>query len=63
MWDSALYAMNLFYYHWLVNKVVSTNGLVEQSQAGNLNRDMYGEKVELERRHLLPKEEDLKSYW
>ena len=40
MWDSPWYAVNMFYYHWLMNKAVSANGLAEQSQAENPNRDI-----------------------
>ena len=34
MWDFPLYAMNMFYCHWLIKKLLSVNGLTEYSQAG-----------------------------
>ena len=32
MWDSPLYAVNMFYYYWLIKKLL-------QPMVGNLNRD------------------------
>ena len=38
MWDSTLYAMNMFYCLWLLKFLLSANGLTEYSQAG---KDTY----------------------
>ena len=38
MCNSPLLAANLFYYHWLMNKAASANGLAEQSQVGNSSK-------------------------
>ena len=46
MWVSPLYTVNMLYCHWLMNKAVSANGLAEQSQSGNLNRDIEREQAE-----------------
>ena len=35
MWDYTLYAVNMLYYHWLMKKAVSADGLAEKSQVGN----------------------------
>ena len=34
MWDSSVYAMNMFYCHWLIKKLFLTNGLTEYIQTG-----------------------------
>ena len=44
MWNSSLYALNMFYYFQLMNKAVSTTGFAEQSQAGNMNRNIQKAK-------------------
>ena len=31
MWE-VMYDVNKFYYHWLIKKLLSANGLTEQSQ-------------------------------
>lgn len=38
MWDVLLYAMNMYFYYWLMNKAVSANGQAGFSQAGYLNK-------------------------
>ena len=42
MWDSPLYAMNMFYCHWLIKELLSVNGLTEYSQAA---KDIYIKRV------------------
>ena len=44
--DSPLYAVNMFYYHWLMNKAVSANDLAEQSQTENSSREIYIERID-----------------
>ena len=34
MWDFSLYAMNIFYYHWLIKKLFQPISRAEYSQAG-----------------------------
>ena len=43
MWDSTLYAMNMFYYHWLIEKLLWP---MAYSKAGNPSRDRGGKKAE-----------------
>ena len=34
MWESSLYAINMFYCHWLIKKLLLADGLTEYNQAG-----------------------------
>ena len=38
MWNFPLSAVNMFYYHWLIKKLFSANGLTEESKAENPKR-------------------------
>lgn len=39
MWDSPMYAMNMFYNHWLIKKMPLAYDRAECSQVGNQKRD------------------------
>ena len=53
MWDSPLYAVSLFYYHWLIKKLLwPMAGRIYYSKAGNPSRDREGKKAESGRRHV-----------
>ena len=46
MWDSLLYAMNMFYYHWLIKKAALPYGRAEYSKAGKTKLNAGKKKAE-----------------
>ena len=44
--------MNIFYYHWLIKKLLWASGSAEQSKVGIPSRDRREEKAESERHHV-----------
>ena len=44
MWDSPVYAVNMFYYHWSKKKLLWAYGSSEYIKAGNPSRDRGGKK-------------------
>lgn len=54
MWD-VLDAANMCRFYWLVNKAGLVNDQAQQSQAGNPNKDVEKNKVELGQRHVTAK--------
>ena len=52
MWDSHLYAVNMFYYHWIIKKLFGAYGCAGKSKAGIPNRDRGEKKAESKRHHV-----------
>lgn len=55
MWDSPLFAINMFYCHWLIKKLLLVNGLTKLIQAA---RDIRRKKSQREKPCNCPQETD-----
>ena len=55
MWDSPLYAVNMFYYHCLINKLFWAYGRAEKSKTAISSRDGREKKVKSGRFQILTK--------
>ena len=52
MWDFPLYAVNVFYYHWLTKNLLWTYGGTKYRKVEVSSRDRGDEKVESGRHHV-----------
>ena len=55
MWDSLLYAVNMFYYYWLIENLLWAYGSAEYNKVGIPSRDRRDKKANSERHHIAAK--------